>query len=115
MDRLTNRSEEMPTPISDNAQYYAFCVNRLADYEDTGLTPDEIRDMKDELKSAKAHIKDIGDCVWLSNNEAESLCDFIEYNLFQVIRNDVDADNIVWLENLIRVWRKCGGRREDDE
>ena len=45
MDRLTNRSEEMPTPISDNAQYYAFCVNRLADYEDTGLTPDEIRDV----------------------------------------------------------------------
>lgn len=34
MDRLTDRSKEMPTPISNHATYYAQCVNKLADYED---------------------------------------------------------------------------------
>ena len=53
--------------------------------------------------------------VTLTKDEAESLFDFIEMNLIDSIRNDVDCDNIVYIENLIRVWRKCGGKRVDDE
>lgn len=43
MDRLTDKNKEMPTPISDHAAYYARCVNKLADYEDTGMEPKEIK------------------------------------------------------------------------
>lgn len=43
MNRLTDRNKEMPTPISEHAAYYARCVNKLADYEDTGLEPEEVR------------------------------------------------------------------------
>lgn len=53
--------------------------------------------------------------IQLTKGEAESLCDFIEMNLIEAIRSDPDCDNIIYLENLIRVWRKCGGRRGDDE
>ena len=53
--------------------------------------------------------------IQLTKGEAESLCDFIETNLIDVVRNDPDCDNIIYIENLIRVWRKCGGQRVDDE
>ena len=52
--------------------------------------------------------------IELTKGEAESLCDFLEMNLIDAIRNDADCDNIVYVENLIRVWRKCGGHRVDD-
>lgn len=46
MDRLTNRNKQMPTPIDEHSRYYARCVNCLAEYEDTGLTPEEIAALK---------------------------------------------------------------------
>ena len=57
MDRLTDRSKEMPTPISDHEAYYARCVNKLADYEDTGLEPLEVDTMNTAL------------CGWCHNYE----------------------------------------------
>lgn len=53
--------------------------------------------------------------IQLTKGEAESLCDFIEMNLIDSVRNGPDCDNIIYIENLISVWRKCGGRRVDDE
>ncbi|MCM1166423.1 MAG: hypothetical protein NC299_13335 [Lachnospiraceae bacterium] len=47
MDRLTDRDKEMPTPIEEHSQYYSRCVCKLAEYEDTGLTPEEIIAMKE--------------------------------------------------------------------
>lgn len=55
------------------------------------------------------------DEVRLTKGEAESLLDFLEMNLIDSIRNDPDCDNIKYIENLIRIWRKCGGHRVDDE
>ena len=53
--------------------------------------------------------------IKLTKGEAESLLDFLECHLIDCIKNDPDCDNIVYIENLIRVWRKCGGHRVDDE
>ena len=53
--------------------------------------------------------------IELTPGEAESLRDFIEMYLCQAIRDNLDIDNIIWVENLCKVWRKCGGKRVDDE
>lgn len=39
--------------------------------------------------------------VELSKVHCEVIANFIEMNLFDVIRNDVDIDNFAWLENMI--------------
>lgn len=53
--------------------------------------------------------------ITLTKGEAESLLDFLECHLIDCIRSDEECDNLVYVENLIRIWRKCGGRRVDDE
>lgn len=50
--------------------------------------------------------------ITITPSEAESLKDFLDLNLFHVIRDDPDADNMVWLANLIHIWEKCGGDEE---
>lgn len=55
------------------------------------------------------------DEIILTEGEAESLLDFLESYLIDCIRSDEECDNLVYIENLIRIWRKCGGRRADDE
>jgi len=40
--------------------------------------------------------------IELTKGEAESLCDFIEMNLIESIRNDPDCDNLIYVENLLR-------------
>ena len=44
-----------------------------------------------------------GECVKveLSKAQCQAVADFIEMNILDVIRNDVDIDNIVWLENML--------------
>ena len=39
--------------------------------------------------------------VELTKAQCESLIDYIEINLFDVIRNDTDIDSIEWLQNLL--------------
>lgn len=44
-------------------------VNRLAEYEDTGLTPNDIKDLKNEFcllcgKYKNAHLGACNDCRW---------------------------------------------------
>lgn len=39
--------------------------------------------------------------------EASSLCDFIEMNIFESLRNDPDADNIAYLVNLMNVFQRA--------
>lgn len=50
--------------------------------------------------------------VEITDNEASSLVDFIDFNLLDAIRNDTDIDSLLWLDNLMSIWRKCGGRKE---
>lgn len=55
------------------------------------------------------------DEIKLTKGEAESLLDFLECHLIDCIRSDEECDNLVYVENLVRIWRKCGGKRVDDE
>ena len=42
----------------------------------------------------------------LTKDEAYAIADFIEINLMQVIRNDVDIDSMRWLKNMIHGYEK---------
>lgn len=39
--------------------------------------------------------------VELTKVQCQNIADFIELNLLDAIRNDVDIDNLVWVESLI--------------
>ena len=59
--------------------------------------------------------------VELTESEASSLRDYIEFSLITYIREDTDVDSMLWLDNMVTIWRKCGGRagyaegKEDNE
>lgn len=42
----------------------------------------------------------------LTKGECESLSDFISLNLLDVIRNDADIDNLVYVRNLLNALQK---------
>lgn len=46
-------------------------------------------------------------------DELESLIDLIECNIFPIIRNDEDIDNINWLCNICSAYRKMKERVDD--
>lgn len=50
--------------------------------------------------------------IEITSGEAASLRDFIEFNLLDAIRNDVDVDSLLWVYNILNVYRKCGGLKE---
>lgn len=53
--------------------------------------------------------------VKITSSEATSLRDFIEFNLLDAIRNDVEIDSLLWVYNILNVYRKCGGLKEYDD
>ena len=53
--------------------------------------------------------------IKITSNEATSLRDFIEFNLIDAIRNDVEIDSLLWVYNILNVYRKCGGLKEYDD
>lgn len=42
----------------------------------------------------------------LTEKEAYSLAEFIDYNLLQTLRNDHDIDSLQWLRNIIHAYDK---------
>ena len=50
--------------------------------------------------------------VELTEGEASSLLDFIETSFIQHIRDDFDVDSMLWVDNMMSIWRKCGGRKQ---
>lgn len=50
--------------------------------------------------------------VTITDIEATSLVDFIDANIFEHIRNDVEIDSIMWLYNILNVYKKCGGLKQ---
>ena len=50
--------------------------------------------------------------VELTENEASSLRDYLDTFFIQNIRGDPDADSMLWLDNMMSIWRKCGGRKQ---
>lgn len=50
--------------------------------------------------------------IELTQGEAESLLDYLELNFIKDIKDDPDVDSMLWVDNIMSVWRKCGGRKE---
>ena len=50
----------------------------------------------------------------LTESQCENLCDFIEFNIFDYIRNDTDIDNINWLIDMMETYQKLKGGKTDD-
>lgn len=50
--------------------------------------------------------------IELTESEAESLRDYLEINLIGNIRDNPDVDSMLWLDNMMSIWRKCGGSIE---
>ena len=42
----------------------------------------------------------------LTESQCKNLCDFIEFNIFDYIRNDTDIDNIDWLVDMMGAYQK---------
>lgn len=51
--------------------------------------------------------------IEISDNEASSLRDFIRYNLLDAIRNDPDADSLLYVWNILSFYERTGGFTED--
>lgn len=47
--------------------------------------------------------------IQITDNEASSLRDFIEFNFIQSIRDDVDVDSLLYVYNILNIYKKCGG------
>lgn len=45
--------------------------------------------------------------VELTKVEAGAIANLIELNIFEIIRNDTDIDNIGWLCAVMEVYKKC--------
>lgn len=50
--------------------------------------------------------------IELTQGEAESLLDYLELNFIKDIKDDPDVDSMLWVDNIMSIWRKCGGRKE---
>lgn len=49
----------------------------------------------------------------ISKGEADSLKDFIRYYFLQSIRNDEEVDSLLYIYNVLKVYDKLGGLKED--
>ena len=47
--------------------------------------------------------------IELTKAEVKAIADLIEINLFDIIRNDEEIDNIDWLATMISIYEKCKG------
>lgn len=44
--------------------------------------------------------------VDLTRSQCENIADFIELNIFDFIRNDIEIDNMDWLCDMADAWKK---------
>lgn len=42
----------------------------------------------------------------LTQSQCKNIAEFIEFNIFEAIRNDVDIDNIEWLVDMAEAYKK---------
>ena len=50
----------------------------------------------------------------LTKSQCKNLCDFIEFNIFENIRDDTDIENIDWLVDMMEAYQKLKGGGTDD-
>ena len=48
----------------------------------------------------------------LLTKKAESLLDFLELNFIRCVKDNPDLDSMLWMDNMMSIWRKCGGRKQ---
>lgn len=53
-----------------------------------------------------------GMIIDLTESQCKNLCDFIEVNIFEYIRNDTEIDNINWLIDMMKAYQKLKGGAE---
>lgn len=44
--------------------------------------------------------------IELSESQCKNLAEFIEFNIFRVIREDVDIDNVEWMIDMMDAYKK---------
>ena len=49
--------------------------------------------------------------VEITDSEASSILDLLDCGFIEYIKSS-DADSMLWLDNIMSVWRKCGGRTQ---
>lgn len=47
--------------------------------------------------------------IYINENEATSLKDYIEYNFIQSIRDDKEVDSLLYVYNIMSIYAKVGG------
>ena len=50
--------------------------------------------------------------VELTASEADSLRDYLETFFIQNVKDYPDVDSMLWMDNMLSIWRKCGGRNQ---
>ena len=50
--------------------------------------------------------------VELTESEAASLREYLELFFIQNVKDDPDVDSMLWMDNMLSIWRKCGGRKQ---
>ena len=50
--------------------------------------------------------------VELTEGEASSLLDYMETFFIISLKDNPDVDSMLWLDNMMSIWRKCGGRKQ---
>lgn len=89
----------------DDINFRDYCDNECIQSESqplpSGFEP------KDTVKKLLESMRAIeGKKIDLTTSECKQLADFIEYNIFDVIRNDTDIDNIGWMECMMSTYKK---------
>lgn len=67
------------------------------------LDPEEepkYRALSEAISAVSAPVK-------LTNDEAESLMDWLDTNFIESIKADPDCDNMEWLCNMVSIYKKC--------
>ena len=49
--------------------------------------------------------------IEITDSEATSLLDLLDCGLIEYIKAS-DVDSLLWMDNIMSVWRKCGGRKQ---
>ena len=49
----------------------------------------------------------------ITEKEASSLKDFIRYNFIKYIRKDEEVDSLLYIRNIINIYDRLGGLKED--
>jgi hypothetical protein len=50
--------------------------------------------------------------VVLTEGEAASLLNYLELSFIQYVKDNPDIDSMLWMDNMLTIWRKCGGRKQ---